>query len=198
MILFNGGAETVRGENITRKIQVHSGQKLDLTLLGTSSGSADLDIEIVGEGACVQLRGLCLCGREDSMDVHINLTHKVGGSTSNQLLRCVAAQKGRISLDGRIVVCPNAQKTEAYQNCRSLQLGDEARVETSPQLEIYADDVKCSHGATTGSLDEDEQFYMRSRGISLEQARRLQIISFLAPVMEGIPEGIVDLDSFLK
>jgi len=197
MILFNCGAEIVRGENIEWKVSVGAGQQMDLVLVGTSSGSADLDIEIVGEGASVSVKGLCLCGGQDSINVRVNLVHKVGGSTSDQLFRCVAAQKGRIGLNGRIVVCQDAQKTEAYQNCRSLQLGDEARVETSPQLEIYADDVKCSHGATTGSLDEDEQFYMRSRGISLEQARHLQIVSFLAPVMEAVPEGIVDLDNFL-
>jgi len=197
MILFNDGAEIVRGENIEWKASLEAGQQMDLILVGTSSGSADLNIEIVGEGASVRVRGLCLCGGEDSIKTSVKLVHKVGGSTSDQLFRCVAAQKGRIDFDGRIVVCPDAQKSEAYQNCRSLQLSDEARVEASPQLEIYADDVKCSHGATTGSLDEDEQFYMRSRGISIEQARRLQIISFLAPVMEAIPEGVVDLDSFL-
>ena len=70
----------------------------------------------------------------------------------------------------------------------SLLLSENAFVQSSPQLEIYADDVVCSHGATVGSLDENEQFYMRSRGISLEEARRLQILSFLSPVLEGLPE----------
>ena len=81
-----------------------------------------------------------------------------------------------------------AEKTEALQENHSLLLSENAFVQSSPQLEIYADDVVCSHGATVGSLDENEQFYMRSRGISLEEARRLQILSFLSPVLEGLPE----------
>ena len=98
----------------------------------------------------------------------------------------------RVEFDGRIVVAPDAQKTEAYQTAQTLQLSDTAVVQTSPQLEIYADDVKCSHGATVGSLNEDEQFYMRSRGISLEEARRLQIISFLSPVTEDLPADVLE------
>lgn len=92
--------------------------------------------------------------------------------------------------DGRIVVAPDAQKTEAYQTNQNLLLSDDAVVESRPQLEIYADDVKCSHGATVGSLNTDEQFYMRSRGISESEARRLQMISFLAPALEGVGEDV--------
>ena len=98
--------------------------------------------------------------------------------------------KARARFDGRIIVNQDAQKTEAYQTNRNLLLSENAVVETLPQLEIYADDVKCSHGATVGYLDENEQFYMRSRGISLEEARRLQMLSFLSPVMEGLGEDV--------
>ena len=83
----------------------------------------------------------------------------------------------------------DAQKTEAYQANHNLLLSETARVNTKPQLEIYADDVKCSHGATIGKLNEDEQFYMRSRGISLEEARFLQMISFVSPVFDIVPDG---------
>ena len=91
-----------------------------------------------------------------------------------------------MSFDGRIIVAPDAQQTEAYQENHNILLSDDAHVETTPQLEIYADDVKCSHGATVGRLDEDAQFYMRSRGIPEKEARVLQMLSFLSPVT---PEG---------
>ena len=80
------------------------------------------------------------------------------------------------------------RKTAAFQENHNILLSDYARVNTRPQLEIYADDVKCSHGATVGRLNEEELFYMRSRGISLEDAKVLQMVSFLSPVMEGIQE----------
>ena len=83
-------------------------------------------------------------------------------------------------------MAPGAQQTEAYQENHNILLSEGARVETLPSLEIYADDVKCSHGATVGQLDADALFYMRSRGISEAEAKRLQMLSFLSPV---IPEG---------
>ena len=82
----------------------------------------------------------------------------------------------------------DAQRTEAYQENHKILISDEAKVDTKPQLEIYAVDVKWSHGATIGRLNEEEQFYMRSRGISLEDAKVLQMISFNAPVLEKIPD----------
>ena len=88
--------------------------------------------------------------------------------------------------DGLIHVAPDAQKTEAYQENHSILLSGEAQVQTSPQLEIYADDVVCSHGATIGSLSEDELFYMRSRGIPEAEARQMQIQSFLSPVLSRL------------
>jgi Fe-S cluster assembly protein SufD len=89
---------------------------------------------------------------------------------------------------GKIIVAQDAQRTEAYQENHNILLSDGAKVDTKPQLEIYADDVKCSHGATIGRLNEEEQFYMRSRGISLEDAKVLQMISFIAPVLENIQD----------
>jgi Fe-S cluster assembly protein SufD len=100
----------------------------------------------------------------------------------------VAGGDSRVDFYGKIIVAPDAQRTEAYQENHNLLLSDGAKVDTKPQLEIYADDVKCSHGATVGRLNEEEQFYMRSRGISLEDAKVLQMISFISPVLENIPE----------
>jgi len=93
-----------------------------------------------------------------------------------------------VTFEGRIIVAPDAQKTEAYQENHNIVLSDAAHVETTPQLEIYADDVKCSHGATTGRLDEEALFYMRTRGVPEQEAKVLQIISFLSPVTAALDE----------
>ena len=85
-------------------------------------------------------------------------------------------------------MAPGADRTEAYQVNHNIVLSDKAKVDTRPQLEIYADDVKCSHGATVGSLNADEEFYMRSRGIPQKEAKVLQMISFVAPVLERIAD----------
>ena len=85
-------------------------------------------------------------------------------------------------------MCPGAQRIQAYQENHNVLLSESARVETTPQLEIYADDVSCSHGATTGFLSAEEQFYMRSRGIPEAEAKVLQMISFLAPVLARISD----------
>lgn len=169
-----------------------SGEHLDLTLVCLEGGQAVFDIDVAQLGTSVVMHGVYLCDKDEKMDVTVNMHHMSGGSSSNQLFKGIVGGDARVRFDGRIVVAQNAQKTEAYQTNRNLLLSDGAVVETLPQLEIYADDVKCSHGATIGKLDEDEQFYMRSRGISLEEARRLQMLSFISPVMEGLPDDVVE------
>ena len=114
--------------------------------------------------------------------------HRVEGCTSHQLFNGLASGQSKCAFFGKIIVAPDAQKTEAYQENHNIVLSEEARVNTKPRLEIYADDVKCSHGATVGKLNEDEQFYMRSRGIPEDEAKVLQMISFVAPVLEGLED----------
>ena len=114
--------------------------------------------------------------------------HNVPHCNSRQLFKGIAGGESRVDFYGKIIVAKDAQRTEAYQENHNLLLSEKAKVDTKPQLEIYADDVKCSHGATIGRLNEEEQFYMRSRGITLEDAKVLQMISFIAPVLEQIPE----------
>lgn len=181
------------GNAVQQDIVLDAGDSQTLTLVALGGGDAVFNIDIKGAGARVELRGLYVCKGNDRLGVKVNLRHSSGGSFSNQLFRGIVSDSARAKFEGRIVVAPDAQKTEAYQSNRNLQLSDNATVETLPQLEIYADDVKCSHGATVGSLDLDEQFYMRSRGISLQEARRLQMISFLTPVLEGLDQEIKDM-----
>ena len=114
--------------------------------------------------------------------------HDMPHCNSRQLFKGIAGGASRVDFYGKIIVAQDAQKTEAYQENHNILLSDGAKVDTKPQLEIYADDVKCSHGATIGRLNEEEQFYMRSRGISLEDAKVLQMISFIAPVLECVED----------
>lgn len=152
------------------------------------SGSFEVVYELAGEGAELDLTGVYACCGEQKVDFRITVRHLCVGCISHQLFKGLAEDEARVKFEGLVYVAAGAEKTEALQENHSLLLSENAFVQSSPQLEIYADDVVCSHGATVGSLDENEQFYMRSRGISLEEARRLQILSFLSPVLEGLPE----------
>ena len=167
--------------------QVASGEKLELSFVVLPGESRDVEVtvDLNGPGAEVHLKGLYLCGADEKVNFRILVHHRAPGCKSTQLFNGLAGGTSQVGFHGTIVVAPDAQKTEAYQENHNIVLSDTARVETKPQLEIYADDVKCSHGATVGQLNEDERFYMRSRGIPDAEARRLQMLSFLSPV---IPE----------
>jgi len=167
---------------------LEAGARLELCLLAfPGTEPAELIVDIVGEGAEASLSGIYVC-KEGEYSLKVTVHHRVGGCVSNQLFKGIVAGSAKAAFDGRIVVAPDAQKTKAYQTDHNLLLGVEARAETRPQLEIYADDVECSHGATVGRLDESGQFYMQSRGIPEQEARVLQMISFLSPVLEHVPE----------
>ena len=152
--------------------------------------SVDLkfDVELVGEGAEAKLYGAYICAGQEKVKIAVDMHHKVPHCNSRQLFKGIAGGNSKVDFYGKIIVAKDAQRTEAYQENHNLLLSDGAKVDTKPQLEIYADDVKCSHGATIGRLNEEEQFYMRSRGITLEDAKVLQMISFVAPVLENIKE----------
>ena len=163
---------------------VGAGEKLELTFVVLPGESRDIDvaIDLVGEGAEVSLKGLYLCGGDERVNFRILMHHRAPGCVSRQLFNGIAGGSARVTFEGRIIVAPDAQKTEAYQENHNIVLSDQAHAETMPQLEIYADDVKCSHGATVGRLDEEALFYMRTRGVPERDAKVLQMLSFLSPV----------------
>lgn len=165
-------------------------EELSVLLIALPGVSADvsLKVDLNGEGARFALNGVGISTADEKIRVHVELRHNVPGCSSSQLFKNLVGGMALVDFYGRIIVAQDAQKTEAYQANHNLLLSETARVNTKPQLEIYADDVKCSHGATIGKLNEDEQFYMRSRGISLTEARFLQMISFVSPVFELVPE----------
>ena len=173
-----------------RNIEVQSGQRSDMVLLVYPGVSCDirLDVTLAGEGAEANIYGAYVCGGGERVKIAVDMHHDLPHCSSRQLFKGIAGGKSRVDFYGKIIVAQDAQRTEAYQENHNILLSDDAKVDTKPQLEIYADDVKCSHGATIGRLNEEEQFYMRSRGITLEDAKVLQMISFIAPVLENIPE----------
>lgn len=168
--------------------QVQSGEKLELQYVILPGESRDLEItvDLAGAGAQAQVKVLYLCRADEKVRIRVVMHHLAPECHSTQLINGIAGGRADVRFDGTIVVAPGAQKTEAYQENHNIVLTQEAKVVTKPQLEIYADDVKCSHGATVGQLNADELFYMRSRGIPEAEARTLQMLSFLSAV---IPEG---------
>lgn len=175
---------------LTRKMEVMSGQRADMVLLVLPGVSCDvkLDVRLAGEGAEANIYGAYVCGGDEKVKISVDMHHDLPHCNSRQLFKGIASGASKVDFYGKIIVAQDAQRTEAYQENHNILLSDGAKVDTKPQLEIYADDVKCSHGATIGRLNEEEQFYMRSRGISLEDAKVLQMISFIAPVLENIED----------
>ena len=173
-----------------QKIVVEKDSRVDIVVIIMPGVSCDvkLDIALKGEGAEANVYGAYVCGSDEKVRIAVDMHHDVPHCNSRQLFKGIAGGASRVDFYGKIIVAQDAQKTEAYQENHNILLSDQAKVDTKPQLEIYADDVKCSHGATIGRLNEEEQFYMRSRGISLEDAKVLQMISFIAPVLENIPD----------
>jgi Fe-S cluster assembly protein SufD len=125
------------------------------------------------------LRGLYYISGKSLIDNHTTVEHRVPECHSNELYKGIINDSGWGVFNGKIIVDKDAQKTNAYQSNKNILLSDDAVINAKPQLEINADDVKCSHGATTGQIDPEELFYLRSRGISLDEAKRLLLFAFL-------------------
>ncbi len=132
------------------------------------------------------LNGLYLVVDRQLVDTHMRVDHRAPHCDSHELYKGVLDGRARSVFSGRIHVHPGAQKTDAKQTNRNLLLSDEAVANSQPQLEIYADDVKCTHGSTVGQLDDEAVFYLRSRGIGLEAARSLLTYAFAADLVERV------------
>ena len=171
-----------------------------IVALGGALARIETRVDVVGEGAAVELAGLYLVGAGRHADLTSCVRHEAGGSATTQLVKGAARAGGRGVFQGKIVVAPDAQKTDARQTHRALLLEPGAEIDAKPELEIYADDVQCAHGNTIGGLDEAALFYMRSRGLPLTQARAMLIEAFLLEVLpdwldialRGEIEGVVD------
>ena len=154
--------------------------------LGGALVRNDIGAVLGGEGAECTLNGLYVAGGRQLVDNHTTIDHVSPHCNSHELYKGILDGEGKAVFNGKIIVRLDAQKTDAKQSNKTLLLSERAQVNTKPQLEIFADDVKCTHGATVGQLDEAALFYLRARGLSREQARRMLIHAFATDVLQRI------------
>jgi Fe-S cluster assembly protein SufD len=154
--------------------------------LGARLARTDLNVTLAGEGAECTLDGLFLGLGEQHLDNHTRIDHATPHGTSRELYKGILADRAHGVFDGKVIVRKDAQKTDARQVNRNLLLSGEAIVDSTPRLDILADDVKCSHGSTIGHLSDDALFYLRSRGLSREEARRLLVRAFAGELLQKI------------
>jgi Fe-S cluster assembly protein SufD len=155
---------------------------LNLTLGGLVTRH-ELNLTLAGAGAEARLDGVFIADGRNSAEQHLRIVHQAPHGKSRTLYRGLADGRGRGVFDGRVEVRAHADGSDAQQSSRNLLLSPHAEIDAKPQLEIYADDVKCSHGATVGSLDEDALFYLRSRGIDDANARQLLLQAFVGEAL---------------
>jgi len=154
--------------------------------LGAQISRYNLDV-LLAEGAECAIDGLALIAANQLADTHTCIDHAQPHGVSRQLHKCIVGGSAHAVFNGKVLVRPGAQRTDSVQSSRNLLLTGKAHVDTKPQLEIFADDVKCAHGATIGQLDSEEVFYLKSRGLSDSVARSLLTYAFGAEIIERIP-----------
>jgi len=159
--------------------------------LGGRIARNDISATLAGDGAECTLDGLYVADGDALIDTHTTIDHAMPNCPSHELYKGILAGQARAVFNGKIIVRQDAQKTNAKQTNKALLLSDHAQVNTKPQLEIFADDVKCTHGAAIGQLDEDALFYMQARGIDFADARNLLIHAFAGEVLDGVKETVV-------
>lgn len=168
-----------------------------MTQVVVSASDTRVVASLMERNATFELGGVFVLTDEDQASVTVDVNHIASDCKSHTSVKGVAAGKSHGSFSGLVYVAPDAQRTDSVQSSRNVTIG-EAHIETLPQLEIYADDVKCSHGATVGQMDSDAILYMRQRGLSLTDAKRLQIEGFvddvvLHSVVAGSEEVLAEL-----
>lgn len=154
-----------------------------LTVAELTSANASYRVALGGCAAACSLQGVFLASGKEHCKVAVRIEHNMPDCRSNSFVKGVAGGEALGEFRGLVYVAPDAQRTDAQQQSRNIQLSRAARISTKPQLEIYADDVKCSHGATVGQMDADAILYMRQRGLSEAQARALQIEGFVGDIV---------------
>lgn len=167
--------------------------KLKSVVINAGAHLARVNIfaDFVGEGAHGDFFGLNVVDTDEHRDITLDVTHGVPNTTSAELYKQIARGRGRAVFQGKINVAMDAQKTDAKMMTQGLMLSDEAEILTKPELEIFADDVVCGHGATCGDLDDTHLFYLMSRGISRQEAETILIRAFLAEITDAVEDEYV-------
>ena len=170
-----------------------AGAKLDAFVLMLGGGTArqEIAVAMTGDKAACRIDGAFIVAGGEEANIVTAIDHQAIGGTTSELVKGVAAGRGHGAFQGKIVVREGAQQTDARQTSRNIILGRRASIDTKPELEIFADDVKCAHGASVGELDETALFYLRSRGIPTDEARRLLVGGFLREPVEGIADPAI-------
>ena len=180
------GAKT----NLISRLDARLARDARLTCIGLYAGGAlvrnDINVALDAPGAQAELHGVLAPAAGEHLDVHTRLDHRAPHGTSRERFRCLVPAKARVVFNGKVVVQPGAQKTDSEQHVDSVLLGAGAEIDAKPELEIYADDVKCAHGATCGQLDQDAIYYLRTRGLGLDAARNLLLYTFAHEIIGGI------------
>jgi len=187
--LFKIQRENEKSFHISRTQAEQKKNSVLTTYTVTTGGSLtrnDNNTLLNDEGCETHLFGLYLTSGSQHVDNHTLIDHAKPRCTSNELYKGVLNDRSKAVFNGKVFVRPDAQKTNAYQSNKNILLTKEASVDTKPQLEIYADDVRCTHGATVGQLDEESVFYLRSRGIPKEEAIKILIRAFAEDIFENI------------
>ena len=177
---------TVRFSNMYVTQEANSNVLLNGMTLHNGTTRNTTEVTLNGRGAEINLCGMAIADKNEHVDNHTFIDHKVSDCTSNELFKYVLDDQSVGAFAGKVLVRPGAQHTSSQQTNRNICATREARMYTQPQLEIYADDVKCSHGATVGQLDEKALFYMQQRGISYKEARLLLMFAFVNEVIDTI------------
>ena len=177
---------TVRFSNMYVAQEANSNVLLNGMTLHNGTTRNTTEVTLNGRGAEINLCGMAIADKNEHVDNHTSIDHKVSDCISNELFKYVLDDQSVGAFAGKVLVRPGAQHTSSQQTNRNICATREARMYTQPQLEIYADDVKCSHGATVGQLDEKALFYMQQRGISLKEARLLLMFAFVNEVIDTI------------
>lgn len=177
-------------QSLTERAELGEGASLDTTLLGAGAADSRIDanVDLTGEAAFAEIGGALLARGRQRHDVNIVLHHAMTGGVSRQVWRMVAEDQSTASVAARVEVARAAQKTDGEQSLKGLLIQRTATINLKPELEIFADDVKCAHGATVGELSREALFYLSSRGVSPAEAKALLTRAFIADALDRIGE----------
>jgi Fe-S cluster assembly protein SufD len=186
--LVEEGPEAVHLGEVTATLGAQSRLDGFALLLGGGTVRHEANVTIASDNAECRYDGAFVVSGREEANIVTSIDHAAVGGTTSELIKGVAAGRGHGAFQGKIIVREGAQQTDAKQTSRNLILGRRASIDTKPELEILADDVKCAHGASVGDLDEAALFYLRARGIPTDEARRLLVEGFLREPVEGVAD----------
>ena len=159
--------------------------------LGSKLARSDIHCQLLGDAAHVVMDGFYLLDNDQHCDTHTRIDHAVPNTTSDELYKGILDGASHGVFNGKVIVHKDAQKTDANQQNHNLLLSRKCEIDSKPEMEIYADDVKCGHGSTVGQLNQDHMFFLRARGLDEVTARSLLTYAFATDVLERIPSAII-------